>query len=197
MQLTRSRMFSSLALSAALALGAAADAAPSAKQYHFDLGSITTKPAVKADVAKVAVPRIEAEVKKAFAEHPQLAKMDGAPNPKESAEAYRSYLSKHRIAGAYHVTVEIAEATEKLTPVKDKADTQILEVHLTLRMLGEHIPDDTIGFNGRGNTTIKQEVPLKVAAKDREDTWHDAAEIVVADAMKTAFEELAAAKPKK
>src|SRR5947209_15631128 len=95
-----------LALAAALAIAAPAHAAP--KKYHFELTAVTAKPEVKPDVAKAATPRIEAQVKSVFATHPQLvAHLDGAPDPKTSADAYRKYLAKKAIEAAYLVSVDI------------------------------------------------------------------------------------------
>src|SRR5215813_10496944 len=63
-------------------------------KYHFELTAVTPKPQVKADVAGTATPRIEGQVKKAFAEHPQLVgKLEGVPDPKNPYE-YRAYLKQ-------------------------------------------------------------------------------------------------------
>src|SRR5882757_2606648 len=70
----------------ALFASSAADAAPGKKKFHFELTAVTAKPDVKADVAKAATPRVEAQVKKVFETHPQLvAKLDGAPDPGTNA----------------------------------------------------------------------------------------------------------------
>lgn len=189
-----SKGFLAIVLSAtALAAPARAEGPLAGKaRYHFRLAAVTAKAGIKPEVAKVAIPKLEAEVKKAFDQHPQLVtKLEGAPDPSASAGAYRSYLAKNRIAGAYKVSVEITDATEKSSPATDKANAQVLEIRVTIRMLGERIPEDTLGFNGRGNTIIKQEVGPKVRDEGREAAWKDAAEVVVEGAMKTAFEQLA------
>jgi hypothetical protein len=179
-----------LALAAAVALGSAADAAPK-KKYHFDLAAVTAKPEVKADVAKAATPRIEAQVKKAFATNPQLvATRDGAPDPKEKADAYRRYLTSKGIAGAHLVTVEITEASEELEPLADKANSQRLVIRVGIHMLGESIPGRTMSFTGDGQATVKQEVGMKLRDRDREYAWDQAAEVAVDDAMKTVFKQL-------
>ena len=184
-----------LALALVAWAGAAAHAAPkkpSGKNYHFELAAVTAKSEVKPDVAKAATPRVEGQVKKAFASHPQLiAVLDGAPDPKSSAEAYRKYLAKKAIAGAYLVTVEITDASEELVPLDDKPNAQRLVIHIGIHMLGENIPGRTMGFTGDGKATIKQEVGLKVRDRDREHTWDDAAQLAVDDAMKTVFQQLA------
>ncbi len=184
-----------LALAVVLAASSAAHAAPKkpdGKKYHFELSAVTAKAEVKADVAKAATPRVEGQVKKTFATHPQLiATLDGAPDPKTSAEAYRRYLTKKAIAGAYLVTVEITDASEELVPLDDKPNAQRLVIHIGIHMLGENIPGRTMGFTGDGKATIKQEVGLKIRETDRQHTWDDAAELAVDDAMKTVFKQLA------
>lgn len=161
------------------------------KKYHFELAAVTPKAEVKADVAKVATPRVEAQVKKAFESHPQLvAKLDGAPD-KEKADAYRKFLVKKGLAGAYLVTVEVTEASEELEPVTDKPNTQRLVVRVAVHVLGETIPGRTMGFTGDGQATIKQEVGKKIRDKDKEYTWDQASQAAVDDAMKTVFKQLA------
>ena len=169
-----------------------AEAAPK-KRYHFELTAVTAKSEVKPDVAKAATPRVEAQVKKVFGSHPQLvAKLDGAPDPRSNADGYRRYLTQHALAGAYLVTVEITDASEEVEPLEDKPNAQRLVIHIGIHMLGENIPGRTIGFTGDGKATIKQEVGIKVSARDREYTWDQAAEIAVDDAIKTVFRQLAA-----
>jgi hypothetical protein len=183
---------STLALAAAIATaGTAAEAAPK-KKYHFELTAVTAKSEIKPDVARAATPRIQAQVVKTFSSHPQLAaKLDGAPDPKSNADGYRRYLTQHGIAGAYLVTVEITEASEELEPLDDK-NSQRLVIRIGIHMLGETIPGRTMGFTGDGKATIKQEVGIKLRDRDREYTWDQAAELAIADAMKTVFQQLAA-----
>lgn len=166
-------------------------AAPAKKKYHFELAAVTPKGEVKPEVAKIATPRIEAQVKKAFASHPQLvATLDGAPD-KDKAEAYRAFLKKKGLAGAYLVTVEVTEASEELEPVSDRPNTQRLVVRVAVHVLGETIPGRTMGFTGDGQATIKQEVGKKVRDRDKEVAWDAAAQTAVDDAMKTVFKQLA------
>ena len=173
-----------------VALTTIATAAPT-KKYHFELTQVLVKPEVKGDVAKTAVARVEAQIKKTFESHPQLvANLDGAPDPKTSADAYRKFLTKKGISGAYLVTVEVTEAREELEP-SDKPNTQRLTVHVAIHVLGETIPGRTMGFTGDGQATIKQEVGAKLRDKDRDYTWDGAAETAVGDAMKTVFAQLA------
>jgi hypothetical protein len=196
----RMRSISTLALAAVAAAcvcTGSAQAGPK-KKYHFELTAVTAKTEVKADVAKAATPRVEAQVKKVFAGHPQLvAKLDGAPDPKTNADGYRRYLAQKAIAGAYLVTVEITDASEELEPLEDKSSSQRLVIRIALHMLGENIPGRTMGFTGDGKATIKQEVGMKIRDRDRQYTWDQAAELAVDDAMKTVFQQLAAPPKKK
>jgi hypothetical protein len=183
-------------LAAIVAATAPAVAAPK-KKYHFELTTVSAKPEVKPEVARLATPRVDAQVRKVFAGHPQLvAKIDGAPDPKSSADAYRRYLAQHAIAGAYLVTVELTEASETLEPLDDKT-SQRLVIRIGIHMLGETIPGRTMGFTGDGKATIKQEVGIKLRDRDREYTWDQAAELAVDDAMKTVFQQLAAPPPRR
>jgi hypothetical protein len=188
----QSTSFPALGLAAAVLLASAVAAAAPKKKYHFELTAVTAKAEVKADVAKAATPRIQGQVVKLFAGHPQLvAKLDGAPDPRTNADGYRRYLTQHAIAGAYLVTVEITEASEELEPLDDKT-AQRLVIRIGLHMLGETIPGRTMGFTGDGKATIKQEVGIKIRDRDREYVWDQAAEIAIQDAMKTVFKQLAA-----
>jgi hypothetical protein len=191
------RSLSLLGVAAAIAVAAVPASAAPKKKYHFELTAVSAKPEVKPAVAGLATPRIDAQVRKVFAGHPQLvAKLDGAPDPKSSADAYRRYLTQHGIASAYLVTVEITEASETLEPLDDKT-SQRLVIRIGIHMLGENIPGRTMGFTGDGKATIKQEVGIKLRDRDREYTWDQAAELAVEDAMKTVFQQLAAPPPRR
>lgn len=190
-------MTKSLFVVAAIAVlsSAAASAAPAKKKYHFELTAVTPKPEVKGDVAKTAKERVEGQVNKAFESNPQLvAKLDGAPDPKTAADAYRRFLTQKGISGSYLVTVEITEASEEIQPMDGKANSQRMVVHVAIHVLGETIPGRTMGFTGDGQATVKQEIGMKIRDKDRNYAWDGAAETAVNDALKTAFEQLA--KPK-
>jgi hypothetical protein len=168
-----------------------AEAAPK-KKYHFKLAAVTAKPEVKPDVAKAAAPRVEGQIKKTFTTHPQLvAALDGAPDPDQNADAFRKFLKKKALAGAYLVTVELTGASEQLEPMEGKPNSQRLVVRVEIHMLGETIPGRTMGFTGDGQATIKQEVGKTVRDRDREYAWDSAAEVAIAEAMTTVFKQLA------
>lgn len=169
-----------------------ADAAPKKKKFHLQLAAVTAKPEVKADVAKEATPRVEAQIKKTFATHPQLVPVvDGAPDPITKPDAYRKYLARKGITSAFLVTVELTEATIEVVPMESKPNSQRLVVRVGVHLLGETIPGRTMGFTGDGQATIKLEVGKKIRDRDREYSWDQAAEAAVADAMTTVFKQLA------
>lgn len=187
MQPMLARTLPLIALALLAAVPATALAAP--KKFHFELAAVTPKPDVKPDVAKAAAPRVEAQMRKAFETHERLvAKLEGAPD-RDKADAFRKYLAQKGVAGAYLVTVEITEAFEELEPT-DKPNTQRYVVSISVHVLGETIPGRTIGFTGDGRAKIKQEIGKKLRPRDREATWDQAAEIAIADAMKTVFKQL-------
>lgn len=173
---------------------------PPKERYYFELKAITPKPELKPDVVKLALARVQAELKKAFQQHPQIVvQLEAAPDPQSDPDAYRAYLTKARLSGAFNVTVEITDASEVATPIEDKPGVQRLELRLALRMLGTRIPDDTLGFSGHGKAASKQEVTGKLPDAERQSTWSDLAELAVSQAIRTALEELTVAartKPK-
>ncbi|MBA3462592.1 MAG: hypothetical protein H0T46_21730 [Deltaproteobacteria bacterium] len=173
-----------------LAFTSSADAAPK-KKYYFELAAVTAKPEVKADVAKSATTRVEAQVKKAFAAHAQLVKLEGQPDWRTSTEPYRKFLKKKGVASAYLVTVELTDASMEVVPMEDKPSSQRIVVRIGIHMLGESIPARTMGFTGDGSATIKVEVGKKIRDADYEYAWAQAAEAAVADAMVTVFKQLA------
>jgi len=191
------RSISLLGVAAAIVAAATPAGAAPKKKYHFELTAVSAKPDVKPELARLATPRIDAQVRKVFGGHPQLvAKLDGAPDPRTSADAYRRYLTQHGISGAYLVTVEITEASEALEPLDDKT-SQRLVIRIGIHVLGETVPGRTMGFTGDGKATIKQEVGIKLRDRDREYTWDQAAGLAVDDAMKTVFQQLAAPPPRR
>lgn len=185
------RFLAACGLVLALAQSAHAD---SKKKYHFELVAVTVRPEVKSDVGGQAQPRVEKLVKTAFESHPQLQlALDGAPDMSK-ADAYRSWLKSHGLSGSYRVTVEITEAKFDVEP-SDKPNTARIDAHIALHMLGETIPEKTMGFTGDGMATVKIEVNKNVRDRDRTYAWDQAAELAVADAIKTSIEQLE--KPKK
>jgi len=176
---------------------AVAGAAPPKKKYHFELTKVLAKENVKPDIAKIAQPRIEGQVKKAFETNPQLvANLDGAPEPQaDNGNPYRKFLEKKGISGSYLVTVEVTDASEELVPLEDKKSQRIV-VKVAIHVLGETIPGRTMGFTGDGQATVKLEVGKTVRDKDRDYAWDGAAETAINDALKTCFAQLEKGTPK-
>ncbi len=167
-----------------------ADAAPK-KKYHFEVTEVKAKSTVKDEVAKSAAPRVDAQLKAALDSHPQVGKLENAPDPKTKPEEYRKFLAKNGLAGAYYLTVEITEASEEVVPVEDKKASQRLVIHVAIHMLAENIPGRTIGFVGDGQATVKQEVGMKIRDRDREASWDEASKVAINDALTKIFAQLA------
>ncbi|MEO6599073.1 MAG: hypothetical protein ABIQ16_04320 [Polyangiaceae bacterium] len=196
-----SKFTSAFALAAFAFTSSVALAADAPKEkYYFELKATTPKPELKPEAVKMATPRVLFELNKAFEHHPQIvAQLDGAPDAKADPDGYRAFLTKAHITGAFNVNVEITDAVEAIVPMADKPGAQQLEIKLALRMLGSHIPDDTLGFTGRGKANITQEFGSKVSQRERQDNWNQVAELAVSKAIETALEELTVAaktKPK-
>jgi hypothetical protein len=186
------RRFPALLLATLALAGSTAYAEPAKERYYFELKAITAKPELKPEAVKMATPRVLAEVKKAFEHQPQIvAKLEGAPDPKADPDGYRAFLAKSHIAGAFNVNIEITDAVQLLTPKADKPGAQELEIRLALRMLGSHIPDDTLGFTGHGKAGVQQEISGTPSAQELQGTWDQVAELAVSAALRTALEELA------
>ena len=186
------RRFPALLLAALAFAGSTVYAEPAKERYYFELKAITAKPELKPEAVKMATPRVLAEVKKAFEHQPQIvATLEGAPDPKTDPDGYRAFLAKAHIAGAFNVNIEITDAVQLLTPKTDKPGAQELEIRLALRMLGSHIPDDTLGFTGHGKAGVQQEVSATPSAHDLQETWDQVTELAVSAALRTALEELA------
>jgi hypothetical protein len=191
----KSLVLSALALAFVVGAPLRAEAAPK-KKYHFALTKVLIKPEVKPEVGKEAQPRVEAVFKKALETNPQLVlSVDGAPDPDAKPDAYRKFLTKKGISGAYLVTVEVTEASIEIIPVEEKKNTQRIVVSVGIHVLGETVPGRTMGFTGDGRATVKQEVGMKVRDKDRQFTWDGAAETAVDKALQESFTTLAKPKP--
>ena len=181
-----------VAVLAALATMSSVAVAAPTKKYHFELTAVTPKAEVKPDVGAFAKERVEAEVKKQFEKHPRLVgTLDGAPDPRTNPDAYRRFLTKRGISGSYLVTVEISEASEEITPMEGKQNSQRLAVHLAIHLLGETIPGRTMAFTGDGSAIIKQEIGMKLRDKDRTFVWDGVTESSVQSALDQAFKKLA------
>jgi len=175
------------AATVALAAGpATAKPHHAAKRYQFQLAGVKAKDGVAADVGAQASERVKAEAAKQIEANPQLvATLDGAPDPATAPAAFKKYLLKHGITGAYSVSIEVTEASEAIEPVPAKPNTQRIVVRLAVHMFGEVIPTRKMGFTGDGSAVVKVEIGKKVRKRDRDYTWESAAN----EAMTKAFDE--------
>lgn len=188
--------FAALALCAGLVVGLSAASAAKPKRYHIELIEVTAAAGLPAETAEV-IPTVTAEWTKVLAAHPQLATLDGAPDPKGAPKPFKKWLAKKKIAGAYRMNVEITSYEEE---VEDKDPTvnqeKRLIVRLGLRTFGETMPDRVMAFAAEGSATIKVDIGKKLRPADRNFAIHAAVEGAVADAMTASLAKLALPPPK-
>ena len=197
----RSWVHLSVAACIAIALGVSASttvavAAPkkasvgTTKKYYWSLIGVFAKASIDPALATQLTPVVTAQTTKTLAAHPQVAAAlpDGADVT--NVDAFKRMLSKAKIAGAYTVSVDISDASEQVVPIDDKPGELRLVVRLSVHLLGEVMPDKTIGFTGDGSATIREDVGKKLRPNDRTAVWAAAVEGAVNDAVATAMKTL-------
>lgn len=181
----RPRLVVALVLALALVVTTGAARAGKPRRYFFELVEVRAVPAI-GEHATELVPAIKAEVEKALAAHPQLVlALTDAPGADATFPAWKKYLAKQKIDGAYRVNVEISsyeESVEDLDPDEKRIELR-LTVRLSIRMFGEVIPMRTMGFSGDGGSTVKADVGRKLRPRDRDFNVHGAIELAVKDAL--------------
>lgn len=159
------------------------------KRFYFEILGVTSKAKLAAELEARVLPQLSAEVQKQLAAHPQfVAELPGAPSAKTDDAAYRKFLTRKGIAGAYSVSVQLTEASEELEQLEGRG--QRLVVRLSVHVFGETIPGKTMGFTGDGSASIRQEIGKKLRPRDQEFTWQSAIERAVSDAISTSVESL-------
>jgi len=172
-----------------------ADAKPKLKRYHIELIEVKAADGLPVESAD-AIPMARAEVVKELAGHPQLASLDGAPDPAAEGKKFKAWLTKKKISGAYRMNVEITSYEEELED-KDATVNQEkrLVIRVGLRTFGETIPDRKMAFAADGSATIKVDVGKKLRARDREFAIQSAVEGAVSDALSASLVKLALPPP--
>ena len=192
-----------LALLLLFVLGGTAAAGKKSKKkdkYIFDLAGVKAGTGVEGKVAADALRLLEAEVKKAFATHPQMVTdVSSAPDPDTDPKGYAKWLKKKKIKGSFKVNVDLTLYLEETEDSPQSQGAKRLVVRLELHMFGERVPERKMGFEGVGSATVKQDVGKKVRPRDREFTIQSAIELAVADAMEESIRKLGLppAKPSK
>ncbi len=181
-------------VAAVVAFGAVrpADAAKPPKKYFFEVADVKASDSL-GQVGKDLLPTTSAQIAKSIAGHPQLvAALDGAPDPKVNAKAFKKWLTKKKIAGAYRVNVELTSFEEELEEKDDSLNKEKrLIVRLGLRTFGETIPERVMGFSGEGSATVKLDVGKKLRPRDREYAIAQALELAMTDALASSLTKLA------
>lgn len=159
------------------------------KRFFFQISEVASKATLSPELEKLVLPRLTAEVAKQVAAHPRLvAELPGAPDPRSDAPAYRKFLTKRGLAGAYLVRVELTSASEEVEQLEGRG--QRLVVRMSVHLFGETVPGQTMGFTGDGSASIRQEIGKKLRPRDQEYTWQSAVELAVTDALETSLTEL-------
>lgn len=176
-----------------VAAGDHADAAPAKarakKRFYFEVTGVTTKAKLSPELEAMVLPQLSAEVKKQLAAHPQfVSELPGAPSAQTDDAAYRKFLARKGIGGAYAVSVQLTAASEELEQLEGRS--QRLVVRLSVHLFGETIPGKTMGFTGDGSASIRQEIGKKLRPRDQEFTWQSAIERAVSDAISASVESL-------
>jgi len=172
-----------------------ADAAKPKKKYFFELAEVKASASL-GQVGKDLVPVTQTQVGKSISSHEQIViTLDGAPD-RANGKAFKAYLKKKKLAGAYRVNVELI-AFEEETEEKDDSlnKEKRLIVRLSLRTFGETIPDRVMGFSGEGSATVKLDIGKKLRPKDREYAINQAVELAMTDALASSMEKLAKPPP--
>jgi hypothetical protein len=172
-----------------------ADAAKPKKKYFFELAEVKASDSL-GQIGKDLAPVTQAQVAKSIAAHEQIVvTLDGAPD-RANAKAFKAYLKKKKLAGAYRVNVELIAFEEELEDKDDSLNTEKrLVIRLSLRTFGETIPDRVMGFSGEGSSTVKLDVGKKLRPKDREYAINQAVELAMNDALASSMEKLAKPPP--
>lgn len=177
---------------AALVLARPAEAAKP-KRYYFEVAEVKAADALGKAGGELVAPAT-AQIAKSIAGHPQLvASLEGAPDPKTATRAFKKWLVRKKLAGAYRVNVELTSFEEELEDKDDSLNKEKrLIIRLSLRTFGETIPERVMGFSGEGSATIKVDVGKKLRPKDREYAIAQALELAVSDALTSSLAKLAA-----
>jgi hypothetical protein len=172
-----------------------ADAAKPKKKYFFELAEVKAADSL-GQAGKDLAPVTQAQVAKSIASHEQIVvTLDGAPD-RANAKAFKAYLKKKKLAGAYRVNVELISFEEELEDKDESVNKEKrLVIRLSLRTFGETIPDRVMGFSGEGSSTVKLDVGKKLRPKDREYAINQAVELAMNDALASSMEKLAKPPP--
>lgn len=177
------------------AMARPADAAKPKKKYFFELAEVKSSDSL-GQVGKDLIPVTQTQVGKSISSHEQIVvTLDGAPD-RTNAKAFKAYLKRKKLSGAYRVNVELIAFEEEVEEKDDSLNKEKrLIVRLSLRTFGETIPDRVMGFSGEGSATVKLDIGKKLRPKDREYAINQAVELAMTDALASSMEKLAKPPP--
>jgi hypothetical protein len=172
-----------------------AEAAKKKNKYFFELAEVKAADAL-GKTGKDLIPVAQTQVGKSISTHEQIVtELAGAPD-RANAKAFKAYLKKKKVAGAYRVNVEVIAFEEEIEEKDDSLNKEKrLIIRLSLRTFGETIPDRVMGFSGEGSATVKLDIGKKLRPKDREYAINQAVELAMTDALASSMQKLAKPPP--
>src|SRR5687767_5176380 len=101
------------------AMARPAEAAKPKKKYFFELAEVKASDSL-GQVGKDLIPVTQTQVGKSISSHEQIVvTLDGAPD-RANGKAFKAFLKRKKLAGAYRVNVELIAFEEE---VEDKDDS--------------------------------------------------------------------------
>ena len=155
----------------------------------MQLTSVTFAEGVIADEALV-VPAVRAKAEAALASQPQfVTSAEGAPGADGTADQWKKWLGKQKLAGAFKLNLVITTATEETEPDPAKKG-QKYTTDLAVTLFGETMPTRVMAFTGQGAATVKVELGMKVRDADRRYCWEEAASEAMTKAIAASIAKL-------
>ena len=168
-----------------------ADAKPTVYRYLLSIGQIKLLPTAPVDITDA----LRVGMHNAIAKHDRFLTTlpPDAPDRIKQPAAYAAYLKKNRIR-AYVVRIEIMAYMEQ---TKNTPTGQQVVVALKLRLFGEKVPENTMGFTGTGQAQVTISAGRRARERHYQSGRKDAIAAAVDTALATSLRKLDTAKPRK
>lgn len=156
----------------------------------------------KVELGKGVDPAVEplarAAMDKAISARPELGTTlpEGAPDAAKNPEGLKAYLKKHKLR-AFDVTLQVVDVTVEVVDAPGGKPGKVLKGHVALGLLGNNLPDGTIGLTARGEGTVLMEIGAKVRDRDKEVVRNEALETATLAALEDALLKARAARKAK
>jgi hypothetical protein len=184
---------SAIALAALLIISSSAEAKGKRETYVFMVTRVDLADGVKAN--DKLTPLVKLKLAAAIDSHKKISATlpKGAPDPKTEPAKFKRYIKRKRLR-VFKVNVEVTEYSAELEEDAERK-TRRYVVRLSLRMLGEVIPQRTMAFTGDGSATVKIDVGKKVRKADKRYTHEEAVTLAVGNGIAESLRKLALPPP--